>query len=75
MGQWAYTLNLPESRVLHSSVNRAHTLGGYIRYMADHTVISETRGLGILVYRHGRWGSVGGLGNMMLHHDRTNSVG
>lgn len=75
VGPWAYTLNLPEARVLHATVNKAHTLGGYIRYRADHTVISETRGLGILVYRRGQWGSVGALGNMMLQHDRTNSIG
>ena len=75
VGQWAYTLNLPEARVLHATVNKAHTMGGYIRYTADHTVISETRSLGILVYRNGRWGPSGGIGNMMLHHDRTNSIG
>jgi hypothetical protein len=75
IGQWAYSLGLPDVRVLHATVNKAHTMGGYIRYTADHTVVSITRSPGILVYRNGRWGMVGGPGNMMLHHDRSNSVG
>ena len=75
VGEWAYSLSHPDHRVLHATVDKAHTIGGYIRYTANHTVISETRSLGISVYRNGRWGSGGGLGNMMLHHDRTNSVG
>ena len=29
---------------------------------------------GIIVYRGGRWGMAGGPGNMMLHHDRSNSA-
>ena len=75
VGEWAYSLGLPDVRVLHATVDKAHTMGGYIRYTADHTVISETRSPGILVYRHGRWGMVGGPGNMMLHHDRSNTIG
>jgi hypothetical protein len=75
VGEWAYSLGLPDVRVLHATVDKAHTMGGYIRYTADHTVISETRSPGILVYRNGRWGMVGGPGNMMLHHDRSNSIG
>jgi hypothetical protein len=74
VGEWAYTMNLPQARVLHATVNKAHTLGGYIRHLADHTEISETRGLGVLVYRDNQWSSAGGMGNVLLHHDRTNSV-
>ena len=74
VGKWAYSLSLPGARVIHATVDKAHTIGGYLRYTADHTLVSETRSLGISVYRNGRWGSGGGLGNMMLHHDRTNSA-
>jgi hypothetical protein len=74
VGEWEYTMNLPQARVIHATVNKAHTVGGYLRYTADHELISETRGLGILVYRKGEWSGSGGLGNMMLHHDRTNSL-
>lgn len=75
IGEWAYSLGLPDAQVLHATVNKAHTMGGYIRYTSDHTVVSVTRSPGILVYRDGRWGMAGGPGNMMLHHDRSNSVG
>jgi len=75
IGEWAYSLGLPDVRVLHATVNKAHTMGGYIRYVGDHQVVSETRSPGIIVYRDGRWGQAGGPGNMMLHHDRSNSVG
>jgi hypothetical protein len=73
IGEWSYSLGLPDVRVLHATVNKAHTMGGYIRFVGDHQVVSETRSPGILVYRDGRWGMAGGLGNMMLHHDRSNS--
>jgi len=75
VGDWDYTMNHPDARVLHACPNKVHTLSGYIRYTRDHTEISETRGLGISVYRNNAWAPAGGLGNVMLHHDRTNSVG
>jgi hypothetical protein len=75
VGEWGYTMNHPDARVLHASPNKAHTLGGYIRYTKDHEEISETRSLGISVYRDNAWAPAGGLGNVMLHHDRSNSVG
>jgi hypothetical protein len=75
VGEWDYTTNHPDARVLHAGPNKAHTLSGYIRYTKDHTEISETRGLGVSVYRNNVWTPAGGLGNVMLHHDRTNSTG
>jgi hypothetical protein len=75
VGEWDYTMNHPDSRVLHACPNKIHTLSGYIRYTKDHVEISETRGLGISVYRNNVWAPAGGLGNVMLHHDRSNSVG
>jgi hypothetical protein len=75
VGEWDYTMNHPDSRVLHSCPNKIHTNSGYIRYTRDHQEISETRGLGITVYRNNLWAPAGGLGNVMLHHDRSNSVG
>jgi hypothetical protein len=75
VGEWDYTMNLPQARVLHATANKAHTLGGYIRYTKDHTEISETRGLSVLVYRNNTWSTAGGMGNVLLQHDRTNSVG
>ena len=73
VGQWDYTLNLPEARVLHASDDKAHTFGGYIRYTADHRPISETHSVGIMTYRDGRWGSSGGIG-VVMYHDYTNDL-
>jgi hypothetical protein len=73
VGQWAYTISLPEACVLHATVNKAHTFGGYIRYTADSRPTSETHSLGIMTYRNGRWGSAGGIG-VMMYHDYTNDA-
>lgn len=73
VGQWDYTIALPEARVLHATVNKAHTLGGYVRYTADSRPTSETRSLGITTYKDGRWGSSGGIG-VMMYHDYTNDL-
>jgi hypothetical protein len=73
VGRWDYTINLPEARVLHATVNKAHTFGGYVRYTADSQPTSETHSLGIMTYRDGRWGSSGGIG-VMMYHDYTNDL-
>lgn len=73
VGQWDYTISLPEARVLHATVNKAHTFGGYIRYTADSRPTSETHSLGIMTYKNGRWGSSGGIG-VMMYHDYTNDL-
>jgi hypothetical protein len=73
VGQWDYTLNLPEARVLHASDDKAHTFGGYVRYTADHRPISETHSVGIMTYKDGRWGSSGGIG-VVMYHDYTNDL-
>jgi hypothetical protein len=48
-------------------------LAVYFRYTADGSLISETRSVGIRIYKNGQWGSAGGLGQV-THHDRSNSV-
>ncbi len=73
VGQWDYTIALPESRVLHQTVNKVHTFGGYVRYTADSRPTSETHSLGISTYKDGRWGSSGGIG-VMMYHDYTNDM-
>ena len=37
--------------------------------------MAATHGLGTSVYRNNVRAPAGGLGNVMPHHDRTNSVG
>jgi hypothetical protein len=73
VGEYSYTRDLPRRPVsIHATHDKAHTLGGYLRYTANGTLISETRSVGIRIYRNGHWGSVGSLGQV-THHDRSNS--
>ena len=75
VGDYAYTRDRPTRPVtIHATHDKAHTLGGYFRYTADGTLISETRSVGIRIYKNGQWGSAGGLGQV-THHDRSNSIG
>jgi hypothetical protein len=73
VGDYAYTRDLPTRPVaIHATHDKAHTLGGYLRYTANGTLISETRGVGIRIYKEGHWASAGSLGQV-THHDRSNS--
>jgi hypothetical protein len=73
VGEYAYTRDRPvRPIVIHATHDKAHTLNGYLRYTADGTLISETRGVGIRIYKAGNWASAGGLGQV-THHDRSNS--
>ena len=75
VGEYAYTRDRPvRPIVIHSTHDKAHTLNGYLRYTADGTLISETRGVGIRIYKAGNWATAGGLGQV-THHDRSNSIG
>ena len=71
VGKYGYTRVLPDERVLHATVDKAHTFGGYVRYTPESVMISETRSLGIITYDHGRWGAAGSLGQSM-YRDRSN---
>lgn len=74
VGEYDYTRLIPDRPlVIHATHDKAHTLGGYWRYTADGQLISETRSVGIRIYKGGQWGDVGGLGQV-THHDRSNSV-
>jgi hypothetical protein len=74
VGDYAYTRDRPVRPItIHATHDKAHTLGGYFRYTADGTLISETRSVGIRIYKNGQWGSAGSLGQV-THHDRSNSV-
>jgi len=73
VGEYAYTRDRPvRPVVIHATHDKAHTLGGYLRYTADGTLISETRSVGIRIYKNGHWGTAGSLGQV-THHDRSNS--
>ena len=73
VGPYAYTRDRPIRPVtIHATHDKAHALNGYLRYTADGNLISETRGVGIRIYKAGHWGSAGGLGQV-THHDRSSS--
>ena len=73
VGEYAYTRDRPVRPItIHATHDKAHTVGGYLRYTADGTLISETRSVGIRIYKAGNWGSAGGLGQV-THHDRSNA--
>jgi hypothetical protein len=73
VGQYAYTRDRPIRPItIHATHDKAHTYGGYLRYTADGNLISETRSVGIRIYKAGHWSSGGGLGQV-THHDRSNS--
>jgi hypothetical protein len=73
VGHYGYTKDLADSKVLHAGPEKAHALGGYIRYTPDNVFISETRSLGIMIFDkdEGKWGNGGGLGQSM-RRDRSN---
>ncbi len=74
VGAYDYTRLRPERPlVIHATHDKAHVLGGYWRYTETGELISETRSVGIRIYKGGRWGDVGNLGQV-THHDRSNSV-
>jgi|SRR5579871_1576386 len=73
VGTYGYTRDRPVRPVtIHATHDKAHTLNGYLRYTPDGTLISETRGVGIRIYKAGHWGNGGSLGQV-THHDRSNS--
>lgn len=74
VGAYSYT-RFPPHRpvVIHATHDKAHLRGGYFRYTADGELISETRGVGIRIYKGGVWAGAGSLGQV-THHDRANST-
>jgi len=74
VGEYSYTRFPPyRPTVLHATHDKAHVTGGYFRYTPEGELISETRSIGIRIYKGGVWGSGGGMGQV-THHDRANSV-
>ena len=52
VGTYAYTRDRPVGPVtIHATHDKAHILNGYFRYTADGALISETRSVGIRIYK------------------------
>jgi len=75
VGRYAYTMDSNVSQILHAGPEKAHALGGYIRYTTDNVFVSETRSLGIMTYdlHKGTWGEGGGMGQS-IRRDRSNDT-
>lgn len=74
VGDYDYTRLRPDRPlVIHATHDKAHVLGGYWRFTAGGELISETRSVGIRIYKGGHWGNAGNLGQV-THHDRSNSA-
>lgn len=71
LGGYAYSLHRPDSRVLHQTYNKVHIAGGYTRYQADGSLLSETHGVSIITKVKNHWGMAGGFG-AIIRHDATN---
>lgn len=74
VGPYDYTRINPQLPLtIHATHDKAHMIGGYWRYTPDSRLISETRSVGIRIWKNGAWGSAGNLGQV-THHDLSNSV-
>ena len=76
VGKWAFSIEQPMTRVLHASTDKGHYFTGYMRYMADGTMISEHRFIGTLIYWRGAWygNDIGTPFGHVMYHDRTNDL-
>lgn len=52
-------------------IDAGHGIGGYTRYKADGSLLSETHGLSIITKVKNHWGMAGGFG-AVIRHDATN---
>lgn len=75
VGEYSYTRFPPERPVvIHATHDKAHVLSGYWRFTPEGELISETKGVGIRIYKGGVWGDAGSMG-ALSPHDRSNSKG
>jgi hypothetical protein len=76
VGRYAYTMTLPDAKVLHAGPEKAHALSGYVRYTHDNVFISETRSLQIMTFdlRKGTWNGISGMLGQSIRRDRTNDA-
>ncbi|HWE53033.1 MAG TPA: twin-arginine translocation signal domain-containing protein [Bryobacteraceae bacterium] len=75
VGHYGYTKDLADSKILHAGPEKAHALGGYIRYTSDNVFISETRNLSVMVFdkRQGYWVNSSNFGQS-IRRERSNDA-
>jgi len=74
VGNWGFPIGiLPDTRVLHAGVDKAHMYSGVTRYNVAGEEISNSVEVSIITYKKGRWGWAGGLA-YTTNHDRANDT-
>jgi len=69
---WVYGV-LPNSRILHQTVNKVHQFTGAVRFNQAGEEASYNTDIGIITYKKGRWGT-SGMVCYTTPHDRSNDV-
>lgn len=64
---------LPNSRILHQTADKVHQFTGAIRFNQAGEEASYNTDIGIITYKHGRWGT-SGMASYTTPHDRSNDV-
>lgn len=74
VGEWGFVYGvLPDTRIIHSSVDKAHMLSGAIRFTTSGEECNYNRQLGVVTFTKGRWGMAGSF-TYVCPHDRANDV-
>lgn len=74
VGYWGFPVGiLPDTRVLHATVDKAHMYSGVTRYNVTGEEISNSVEVSIITYKNGRWGWAGSLA-YITNHDRANDI-
>jgi len=74
VGNWGFVYGvLPETRVIHATVDKAHMLSGAIRFTASGNEGNFNRHLSVVTYKKGRWGMAGSFA-YIAPHDRANDM-
>jgi len=74
VGNWGFVYGvLPETRILHSTVDKAHMLSGAIRFTTSGEECNFNRHLGVVTFVKGHWGMAGSF-TYVCPHDRANDM-
>ncbi|HXU20921.1 MAG TPA: hypothetical protein VN788_10105 [Verrucomicrobiae bacterium] len=74
VGYWGFPIGiLPDTRVIHSTVDKAHMYSGVTRFNVQGEEISVSAEISIITYKKGRWGWDGSLA-YTIPHDRANDI-
>jgi hypothetical protein len=74
VGNWGFVYGvLPETRIVHATVDKAHMISGAIRYTTAGEQCNYNRHLSVVTYRKGRWGITGSF-SYIAPHDRANDM-